>query len=93
MTRPIIAANTPVKVNLKQGERYFFCRCGLSRTQPFCDGSHKGTSFRPQVFTAKQDGPRFLCACKHTAGAPFCDGTHKKFTPDQVGGPGPDDHA
>jgi glutamate synthase domain-containing protein 2/CDGSH-type Zn-finger protein len=89
--KPIIADNKPISVGLKKGEEYYFCACGRSKTQPFCDGSHKGTDFTPKVFTAEEDGDAYLCQCKHSANTPFCDGTHKQFDADQVGkeGPGP----
>lgn len=91
MSNPVIADNRPVKVNLNKGEEYHFCACGRSSSQPFCDGSHTGTSFTPKRFVAEQSGEAYLCQCKHTATAPFCDGTHKQFADDQVGmeGPGP----
>ncbi|MFT5356998.1 MAG: glutamate synthase domain-containing protein 2/CDGSH-type Zn-finger protein [Polyangiales bacterium] len=91
MTLPIISNNKPSAVEVKSGEEYYFCRCGRSKTQPFCDGAHAGTTFTPLAFTADEDGTAYLCACKHTSSAPFCDGTHKKFSADQVGteGPGP----
>ena len=87
--RPVIADNKPVAVTLTKGEEYFFCACGKSKTQPFCDGSHAGSEFTPKAFTADTSGEAFLCQCKHTANAPFCDGTHKQFDDDQVGKTGP----
>src|SRR5690554_5633821 len=94
MSQPVIANNKPAKVTLKEGEEYAFCRCGRSKDQPFCDGSHAGTDFSPKIFTAEKNGDAFLCQCKHTEDAPFCDGTHKQFSDDQVGeeGPGKDEH-
>ena len=89
MNKPVIADNKPKGVELKKGEDYYFCTCGRSSNQPFCDGSHKGTSFTPKAFQAEDDGTAYLCACKHTANAPFCDGTHKKFTSEQIGQEGP----
>ena len=89
MSNPIIADNKPVKVSLSQGQEYHFCTCGKSKSQPFCDGSHVGTSFNPRVIVADQDGEAYLCACKHTANTPFCDGTHKQFSNEQVGNEGP----
>lgn len=89
MSNPIIANNRPAKVTLEKGQEYYFCRCGRSKQQPFCDGSHKGTSFTPLGFTAEESGDAYLCQCKHTATAPYCDGTHKQFSAEQVGEEGP----
>jgi CDGSH iron-sulfur domain-containing protein 3 len=74
---PIIAQKTPYKVELEAGKTYFWCACGKSGNQPFCDGSHKGTSFVPLKHTAEEAKTGWLCGCKHTANAPFCDGSHK----------------
>ena len=89
MSNPIIADNKPVKVTLSKGQEYHFCTCGRSKSQPFCDGSHVGTSFNPKVIVAEEDGDAYLCACKHSGNRPFCDGTHKKFSAEQVGKEGP----
>jgi len=89
MANPIIADNKPKKVELIKGQEYYFCRCGRSQKQPFCDGSHKGTDFTPMAFTGEEDGDAYLCACKHTNNAPFCDGSHKQFDRAQVGKEGP----
>jgi CDGSH-type Zn-finger protein len=72
-----IAAKSPVKVELEAGKDYWFCTCGLSSTQPFCDGSHKGSAFAPKKFSQETAGPAWLCQCKHSANQPFCDGAHK----------------
>lgn len=93
MSLPIIADNKPKAVELKAGEDYYFCTCGRSKNQPFCDGSHKGTEFTPKAFTAGKDEEAYLCQCKYTANTPFCDGTHKKFSNDQVGKEGPDNNS
>ncbi len=90
MDNPIVADNKPKAVNLKKGEEYYFCACGKSANQPFCDGSHAGTAFTPKVFTAEEDGDAYLCACKHSANTPFCDGSHKQFSAEQVGKEGPE---
>ena len=86
---PHIADNKPINKNLVQGEEYYFCTCGRSADQPFCDGSHKSTDFKPMPFKPEEDGEAWLCACKHTGNAPYCDGTHKRFAADQVGKEGP----
>ncbi len=79
MNEPAIAAKNPIKVTLEVGKHYFFCTCGKSAQQPFCDGSHKGSGFAPQRFTAEKSGDAWLCQCKHTANPPFCDGSHKRL--------------
>ncbi|WP_455222387.1 glutamate synthase-related protein [Kaarinaea lacus] len=89
MKNPVIADNKPVKVSLSKGQEYHFCTCGRSKSQPFCDGSHVGTTFTPKVIVAQEDGDAYLCACKHSGNRPYCDGTHQKFTDEQVGKEGP----
>lgn len=89
MSKPVIANNRPVKVQLEKGKEYHFCVCGRSANQPFCDGSHKGTGLTPLAFKAEKDGDEYLCACKHTGHAPFCDGTHQRFNAEDVGKEGP----
>ena len=75
-TVPIIAGKSPFKVTLEKGKNYFWCQCGMSKSQPFCDGSHAGTDIGPLKFTADKDGDAAMCLCKSTANGPFCDGTH-----------------
>ncbi|WP_299356333.1 glutamate synthase-related protein [uncultured Shimia sp.] len=87
---PIIAAKAPAKVELEKGKNYFWCRCGLSKKQPFCDGSHAGTDVTPLKFTAGKDGAAALCQCKSTANGPFCDGTHASLGDLQPGDPAPE---
>ncbi len=89
MDKPVIADNKPIKVELGKSQEYHFCTCGRSKSQPFCDGSHVGTSFTPKVVVAQEQGEAWLCACKHTGNAPFCDGSHKQFSDEQVGKQGP----
>ena len=79
MSKPIIAAKAPAKTELEAGKNYYWCRCGRSQSQPFCDGSHRGTEFTPQAFTPKEDGEAHLCMCKHTGNPPYCDGSHAKL--------------
>ena len=77
MSKPEIAAKSPFAVNVEKGKDYWWCSCGNSKKQPFCDGSHKGSSFTPLKWTAEETGRKFFCACKHTKTPPFCDGSHK----------------
>ncbi len=76
---PIIAARQPSSVELEAGKTYYFCRCGRSKKQPFCDGSHQGADFTPHVFEVDESKNYYLCMCKHTANTPFCDGSHSKL--------------
>jgi CDGSH-type Zn-finger protein/mannose-6-phosphate isomerase-like protein (cupin superfamily) len=79
MSTPVVARPKPCLVTLKGGRTYFWCACGRSAKQPFCDGSHKGTGFEPRKFVADADEEVLLCGCKQTADAPFCDGTHSNL--------------
>lgn len=77
MSEPEIAARSPFAVDVEQGKDYWWCACGRSQSQPFCDGSHKGSEFSPIKFTAAESKTVYLCGCKHSKNKPFCDGTHK----------------
>mgnify|MGYP001796397072 FL=1 len=79
MTAPKIAQTAPYRVDVEADKSYFWCSCGQSANQPFCDGSHKDTGFNPQKYTAEKDGPVFFCGCKATDKAPLCDGSHSKL--------------
>ena len=74
---PQIAQKAPFKVELEEGKTYFWCSCGKSAKQPFCDGSHKGSDLTPVKSTAEATKTAFLCSCKHSEKQPFCDGAHK----------------
>jgi CDGSH-type Zn-finger protein len=74
---PMIAQKAPFPVEVEAGKAYFWCACGQSKAQPFCDGSHKGTSFSPMKVTAEDSRTMWFCGCKQSAKAPFCDGAHK----------------
>jgi CDGSH-type Zn-finger protein len=76
---PEIAQKTPYAVDVEEGKNYFWCACGRSKTQPFCDGSHKGTGLAPVKFTADASKKVFFCGCKHSQKAPMCDGTHNQL--------------
>ena len=79
MSEAIPAQKAPYAMNVEAGRKYFWCACGRSANQPYCDGSHKVTSLSPIAFTATKGEQVWLCGCKATAGQPFCDGTHKKL--------------
>lgn len=79
MTDPVPAQKEPYGVELEAGKSYAWCACGLSSTQPFCDGSHKPTDITPVVFKAEKTGEAWLCGCKQTKGKPNCDGTHNSL--------------
>ena len=76
---PVVAQKGPYPVEVEAGKSYFWCACGRSSNQPFCDGSHKGTGLAPQKWTAEKDGKAFFCGCKASSKAPMCDGTHNKL--------------
>jgi len=77
MTSPVVAARAPIKLAVEAGKDYWWCACGKSAKQPFCDGSHKGSEFSPVKFTPGESGDVWFCACKHSGKKPMCDGTHK----------------
>lgn len=79
MEEPHIAATSPIEVSLTSGEEIWFCSCGKSATQPFCDGSHKGTGISPLAYTPTETGPAWFCQCKRSSTLPFCDGSHNKL--------------
>jgi CDGSH-type Zn-finger protein len=77
MEKPERTADQPKEVTLEEGRTFAWCACGHSRNQPFCDGSHKTTGFKPHIFKAEKSGPQWICMCKQTRNKPFCDGSHK----------------
>lgn len=79
MAEPNIAQKAPYPVDVTAGKKYFWCACGKSENQPFCDGSHSDTEFTPVAYEADKDRTLYFCGCKRTAGAPLCDGTHNSL--------------
>ena len=73
---PVMAKKGPYAVDVEEGKKYWWCACGRSKTQPFCDGSHKGTEFTPVEFIAEKTGMVVFCGCKRTKNQPRCDDTH-----------------
>lgn len=76
---PIIAQKSPFPVEVTAGKTYFWCACGKSAKQPFCDGSHKDTSITPVKWEAPEDKKVFFCGCKASSKTPLCDGSHNKL--------------
>jgi CDGSH-type Zn-finger protein len=76
---PEIGGRAPITIDVEAGKSYWWCACGRSKTQPFCDGSHKGTPFTPIEFTADKTERVWFCACKRSGRKPLCDGSHKRL--------------
>lgn len=76
MSAPVRAADLPFPVEVEAGQAYFWCACGKSAKQPFCDGSHQGSEFAPIKYQAEESKKVYFCGCKATANQPLCDGTH-----------------
>jgi CDGSH-type Zn-finger protein len=79
MTDPQIGGREPIAVEVQAGKVYWWCACGRSKSQPFCDGSHKVTTFEPIEYKAEKSGKVFFCTCKRSNKKPLCDGSHKKL--------------
>jgi CDGSH-type Zn-finger protein len=77
VSEPVIAQKSPIAVEVEAGKSYWWCACGKSARQPFCDGSHKGSAFAPAEFKADASKTVYFCGCKHSKAAPLCDGSHK----------------
>ncbi len=76
---PEFGGRRSAKVTVEKGETYWWCACGRSKTQPFCDGSHKVTSFEPMEFKAEKTEDVWFCTCKRSNKKPICDGSHKRY--------------
>ncbi len=79
MTEPVVAQKAPYPVEVEAGKSYFWCACGKSAKQPFCDGAHKGSGMAPVKYEAAKDAKVYFCGCKATLNKPLCDGTHGKI--------------
>jgi|TARA_B110000263_G_scaffold182695_1_gene160303 CDGSH-type Zn-finger protein len=79
MSEAVIAQKSPYPIDVEEGKSYYWCACGQSTKQPFCDGSHKGTTFNPVAFKATETKKMYFCGCKATSNQPFCDGSHSSL--------------
>jgi CDGSH-type Zn-finger protein len=80
MSQPHVAQAAPYVADVEAEKTYWWCACGLSKDQPFCDGSHKQTDLVPIKYVAERSERLWFCGCKHSEDAPLCDGTHRKLT-------------
>ena len=80
MSKPYWASDTPFSIKVEAGKTYYWCACGRSKTQPFCDGTHQGSEFSPVVYQAEKDKKVFFCGCKATGNQPLCDGSHQNWS-------------
>jgi CDGSH-type Zn-finger protein len=81
MSEPDIGGRTPIRMDVEAGKSYWWCACGRSKTQPFCDGSHKTTGFTPVEYKPEVSGNVAFCTCKRSGKQPLCDGSHKRLPP------------
>ncbi len=79
MKKGQVAQDEPIAVEVEEGKNYFWCACGKSSRQPFCDGSHKDTEFTPLAWKAEKSETKYFCCCKQTDNQPFCDGSHNNL--------------
>ncbi|TNC81224.1 MAG: glutamate synthase [Oleiphilus sp.] len=71
-------SNSPYDVEVEAGKTYYWCACGQSKNQPFCDGAHKGSTITPVKYISEDNETVYFCGCKRTGSAPMCDGSHTK---------------
>jgi CDGSH-type Zn-finger protein len=81
VSEAVVAGRAPIGVDVEAGKAYFWCACGRSKKQPFCDGSHKGSAFTPLKVEPDATKKAFFCVCKQTKNPPYCDGSHKALAP------------
>lgn len=79
MEEPVVTQKAPFPVEIEGGKKYYYCTCGKSEKQPFCDGSHKGSSFQPKMIEAEETKTLYFCGCRHSKKGHLCDGTHKNI--------------
>ncbi len=79
MSEPVVAQKSPDPIAVEAGKSYYWCACGMSKSQPFCDGAHKGSEFAPIKYAAEESKTIYFCGCKATANPPFCDGAHNRL--------------
>jgi CDGSH-type Zn-finger protein len=79
MSERVIFQKKAMPFEVEAGKTYYWCACGLSAKQPFCDGSHKDTGISPVAYKAEATGKAFFCGCKHSKSEPLCDGSHKEL--------------
>lgn len=79
MNSPVIAQKSPFAIEVEAGKSYWWCSCGKSASQPFCDGAHQGSDFSPVEYKAETAGTVYFCGCKHSANGVMCDGSHSKL--------------
>lgn len=79
MSEAVIAQKEPYEVDVEEGQEYWWCACGRSKDQPFCDGSHKGTGLAPLQYLASRTRTVYFCGCKQTGNPVMCDGSHDKL--------------
>ncbi|HTJ96515.1 MAG TPA: CDGSH iron-sulfur domain-containing protein [Rhodocyclaceae bacterium] len=87
MSEAVVAQVGSYAVAVESGKTYYWCRCGRSQKQPFCDGAHAGTGFNPIAYVAEDNETIYFCGCKHSQAMPFCDGSHSRLV-EVTEGPG-----